>query len=335
MISIKKYMGGGNTRESIEAYERMAQLLLQAIGLHAVEGDRAEYDSFRTGIADLQASLVEDSSPTNVLVSTGTAVKSMQDYNRRASNFIRARGIELQSIVGMLTQAMSQISTGCDTSINRLQDLQKQIEQVSMVEDMRTLKARLSECLETIRTETVRQRDDSTRVVAELDHGMKEARKPKAPPLLVGEADPLTGILLRPQAEQAIRAACEDGAHAYAGLFLLDRVQAMSSRFGFALGDQVVLFFLQHLSQGLLAQDQLFRWGPGAFLAVLERKESASQVRNELGRFLARRIEQSFPVGDRSVVVPISSTWVLVPLFESTSSEAVHKLEVFASAATG
>ena len=330
MISIKKYMGGGGAKESIQAYERMAQLLLQAIGLHAVEGDRADYDSFRAAIADLQTNLAEDPSPSNVLVSTGTAVKAMQDYNRRTSNFIRAKGLELQSIVGMLTQAMSQISTGSDTSIHRLQDLQKQIEHVSMVEDMRTLKTRLSECLETIRTETVRQRDDSKRVVAELDQGLKKAREPKVIEP-AGEADPLTGIPLRADAEQAMRAACEDGAHVYAGLFMLDRIQAMSMRFGFALGDQVVLFFLQHLSQGLAGQDQLFRWGPGAFLALLERRDPPAQVRSELGKYLSRRLEQSFPVGGRSVVVPISSTWVLVPLFESTYSEVVHKLEVFAS----
>src|SRR5215211_5976234 len=111
MISIKKYIGGSsNNEESIAAYERMAQLLLQAIGLHAVEGDRTDYDGFRATIQELQTSLAQDASPSNILVSTGTAVKSMQDYNRRASNSIRARGIELQSIVGILTDAMSQIS---------------------------------------------------------------------------------------------------------------------------------------------------------------------------------------------------------------------------------
>src|SRR5262245_45210229 len=102
MMSIKRYLGSSD-KESIEAYERMAQLLLQAIGLHAVEGERADYDSFRAAIADLQKSLAEDGSPSNVLVSTGTAVKAMQEYNRRTSNFIRARGTELQGIVGMLT----------------------------------------------------------------------------------------------------------------------------------------------------------------------------------------------------------------------------------------
>jgi GGDEF domain-containing protein len=335
MISIKKFMGGSSdSKESIAAYERMAQLLLQAIGLHAVEGDRSDYDGFRAAVADLQTSLAEDPSPANILVSTGSAVKALQDYNRRTSNFIRARGIELQSIVGMLTQAMSQISTGSEVSIHRLHDLEKQIEHASMVEDMRTLKTRLSECLETIQTETVRQRDDSKRVVADLDQGLRKAQEPQIV-RPVGEADSLTGIPMRPQAEQAMRTACADGVHTYAALFLLDRIQAISSRFGFALGDQVILFFLQHLSQGLRADDQIFRWGPGAFLALLPRKEAAAQVRSELGKFLSRRMEQSFAVADRSVVVPIGSTWVVVPLFESGVNEVVHKLEVFASAATG
>ena len=203
-----------------------------------------------------------------------------------------------------------------------------------MVEDMRTLKARLSECLETIRTETVRQRTESKRVVSELDQGLKKAQEPVVIQP-VGEADSLTGIPTRPQGEQAIRSACLEGAHTYAALFTVDRIAAISSRFGFALGDQVVLFFLQHLSQGLHADDQIFRWGPGAFLALLQRKEPAAQVRSELGKFLARRMEQSFAVADRSVVVPIGSTWVVVPIFESSFTDVMSKLEVFASATSG
>src|SRR6266567_4309993 len=119
MISIKKFLSD-DSRETAEAYERMSLMLLQAIGLHAVEGDRADYDMLRCAIADLQKSLTEDPSPANILVTTGAAVKLMQNYNRRTSHILSARSLELQTMVGMLTGAISQIASTSQTSVSCL-----------------------------------------------------------------------------------------------------------------------------------------------------------------------------------------------------------------------
>src|SRR5258708_14399796 len=92
MISIKKYLST-DSRETSHAYERMSLMLLEAIGLHAVEGDRADYDVLRGAIADLQTGLTEDPSPANILVTTGAAVKAIQNYNRRTSQILGARSV--------------------------------------------------------------------------------------------------------------------------------------------------------------------------------------------------------------------------------------------------
>jgi GGDEF domain-containing protein len=333
MISIKKYLSGKYS-DSSGAFEQMAHLLLEAIGQSAVRCDRDDYDGFRSEIIAVGAKLKEDPSPANILVSTHGAIQALEEYNRRTSQIIRAKRTELQSIVGMLAQATAQISTGSETAITRLRDMQKQIEHASMLDDIRSLRSRLSECLDSIRSESVRHRDEAARVTAELDQGLRKTRETVAT-VERGEADRLTGIALRPRAEQAIQAACQAGEHCYAGLFILDRIQAISSRFGSALVDQVVLFFLQHLSQGLTSQDQIFRWGPDAFLALLERDDTAENVRREVGKVLSRPIEPTFTVSDHSVVVPIASIWVIVPVFNSTVTEVVHKLEVFTSGALG
>src|SRR5204862_3348618 len=106
-ISIKKFING--SPEVDDSYERVAHLLLQAIGLHAVQGSPTEYERFRATFDGLQAKLSETPAP-DPLVVTAEAIKSLQEYNQRASKFIRAQGVELQSMVGMLTQAMTQIS---------------------------------------------------------------------------------------------------------------------------------------------------------------------------------------------------------------------------------
>ena len=329
MISIKKYLST-DSREASDAYERMSLTLLQAIGLHAVEGERADYDWLRCAIADLQTRLTEDPSPANILVTTGAAVKAMQDYNRRTSHILSARSVELRSIVGMLTGAMSQISTTSQTSIARLQDLQRQIEQAVMLEDVRTVKLRLSECLESMRGETERQRNESVKVVHELKQGLHGIQAPKQAEAGAG-IDPLTGLPSRVEGEAAILAAGGPGLHAYAALFVLGRMQAIASRYGSELSDGVLMVLLQRLSLGLSPQDQFFRWGPDSFLAVLHRKESGDLLRREVTRLLSVRLEHSFEIASRSVTLPISPTWTIVPLFEFSQSEVLRKLDSFSA----
>ena len=327
MISIKKFLSSDD-RETAEAFERMARLLLQAIGLHAVEGDRVDLDSFQAAVTSVQTSLDQDPSPKNVLAATGSAVGALQNYNKRTSLFIRAKSVELQAIVGMLTQAMAQISNGSQNSISRLQELQKEIEHASMLGDVRALKTRLSDCLQSIRTEVTRQREESARSVADLGARMREARETK-PFQALENCDPATGLPRRADAEAAIAATCEDGSHSYAGLFVVERLPAIRTRFGPAMADQVLVAFLQRLSQVMGPTDQVFRWDESSFLALLDRSASADQVRKELGKILSQRMEHIVDIESRSVVLPVASTWLVTPLGESGYPEILRTLQTF------
>ena len=140
---------------------------------------------------------------------------------------------------------------------------------------------------------------------------------------------------MRLEAEAAIRLACEQQSHVYAGLFVLDRIQAINTRFGSALGNEVLMLFQKHLLRGLLAGDELFRWGPDSFLALLPRTESGELVRRELGRFLSSRLEATFEIGARSVTLPIASTWTVISLFESGYNQNLRKLDAFRAAIPG
>ena len=74
---------------------------------------------------------------------------------------------------------------------------------------------------------------------------------------------------------------------------------------------------------------KLFRWSEASFVALLERKEAGEQVRREIARLLSRRLEQTFEMVGRSVVLPITSTWTIVPLFESGYAQSLSKLDAF------
>ena len=246
------------------------------------------------------------------------------------SHIVVAKSTELQSMLGMLTAAVSQISGASQSSVARLQDLQRQIEHAVMLDDVRSLKLRLSECLESMWAETLRQRDESAKVVTGLKQGLHGIQAPKQAEAGPG-IDPLTGLPSRVEGEAAILAAGGPGLHAYAALFVLGRMQAIASRYGSELSDGVLMVLLQRLSLGLSPQDQFFRWSPDSFLAVMHRKESSDLLRRELSRLFSVRMEQTFEIASRTVTVPISPTWTIVPIFEVTPGEVLRKLDVFSA----
>ena len=64
---------------------------------------------------------------------------------------------------------------------------------------------------------------------------------------------------------------------------------------------------------------------------MLYRKESVELLRRELARLLSIRMEQTFEIASRTVTLPISPSWALVPLFESNQAEVLRKLDAFAA----
>jgi GGDEF domain-containing protein len=227
----------------------------------------------------------------------------------------------------LLTEILSQISSANQASLNRLQDLQEKIDRASLFEDLNSLKRNLTDCLDSMRGECCRRRDEADQAVARLKDGLQKT----SPQAEAPELDPLTGLPTRSEAETAIRTACAEVAHTYLGLFVLDRIQVISSRFGDQFADKIVIFFAQQLSSVLTGKDTLYRWGPTTFLALLDRREGPDHVRREMARTMTQRWDQTFEIGNRSVVLPVSSTWTIMALFEQSYAETLQKLEAFSA----
>jgi len=257
----------------------MVRLLVQGIELHAVKGDAVDYDKFRSDMRQVQESLAERPVPSEVLVMAGAVVKAMEEYNHRTSRFIHVQCGELQAMVAMLTKTMTALASGSETSVARLHSIEKQLHKATMIEDFQTARLRLAECLEGLRSEIVRQREESARTVAEMKTNLAKSQERLASSPVRGEserrADPVTGLAQRPDAEAALVEAAQENRRLYAVIFVIERLELINSRFGYAAGDQILVLFSQHLSQNLSRRDQLFRWSGPALLALLERDGGA------------------------------------------------------------
>ncbi|MGB9604406.1 MAG: diguanylate cyclase domain-containing protein [Bryobacteraceae bacterium] len=316
-ISLKRYLTGAD-QELADSLLRMTRLLLEAIRLHAVVGDPADYEKFQKDMGRLLAELEQEFSPQQVLVVAGAAAKTLADYNQRTTRFVRMQTAELHGMLAMLAETVASISAASERTVTRLQNVEKQLERATMLDDIRSLKARLSECLLAVREESQRQREEMARTISQLRSEIQRAQQRQASPAEAKPASPRDG-LGRAEAEEALARVLEEGSHAFVAVYVVARAELIRGRFGPNAAEQVVQFFRHHLAAGLLSSDKVFRWGPASFVVIMERRGSLDEVREEAERVASVRLEKTIQVGSRTALLPVTSRCAVIPVFQYPS----------------
>jgi len=308
VISLKKYIGSS---EAEQALMRVIQVLLQGIGMHAVEGDPEAYSEFRRNIDQVLAKVEEAAEPGDLAVYAGTVVKLLEDHSRRTSSDLKAKAVELQAMVRMLTATVGAISTAGDENVRQLRDIEQQVESASQIEDVRLIKAKLGDCLEQIRQEAERQKTETGRTVERLSQGLESAQAARPP---ADGTDRATGLPDRKEAEDALTKACRGQAGAYALAVQVDRIQIFNARFGYEVGDEILRYFAKFLRQQWPGKDLFFRWTDTTILALLFRPNRLERVRDEVSRVMEHKYEHTVQTASRTVLLPISLRWAVFPM---------------------
>jgi len=329
MISLKKYFSGQADGEA--DYRRIVGLFLQGIALHAVEGDKAEFEQFRADMDGCSATLSPETTTSELLVVVGGALRAMEDYNQRTSKFVRRQSTELQHMVSMLTEALITIGSSSEQSVSRLQDIEKSIEGTQAIQDIQILKLRLKECLEAVHLEAQRQKQDGQNTLVTLQRELESSRDPVSPVTIPSVIDAATGLPGKGEAERAIRSALVSPTNKFLVVAVCSRVQAVNARFGYAVGDRVLAALAEHFRKGLSARDLVYRWNGPTLVAVLERPERIDRVRSEIRNFADARLERTIEIGQRTVLIPISAAWVVFPI-EPPLDVFLKQVDIFTAA---
>ena len=331
MISLRSYLFRDMDEDTESTYRRMIGLFLQGIRLHAVEGDRGDYDGFREDIDKIEKSLLPETAMSELLLLVGGALRAMEDYNQRTSKFVRRQNSELQHMVSMLTETVITIGDSSQNSVNKLQDIEKGMERVREVEDIQVLKLRLGECLEAVRSEASRQKRDGQNALQTLRKELEESQERIGAFHLPPDLDLATGLRGKVEAEKAIEAALAAPAGKFLVIAVCSRVQAVNARFGYAVGDGVLSAFADHFKKGLLASDSLYRWQGPALVAVIELATRIDRVRTEIRQFADQKLEKTMEVGQRTVLIPITASWTVFPI-SPPRDILLKQVEAFAAA---
>jgi GGDEF domain-containing protein len=326
IVSIKSFLSRND--EGAE-YRRIIGLLLEGIALHAVEADRDDYDSFGMTIRDIEARLAKETSVSALFQVAGEVVKLLGEHNRHASAFFKKQGIELQQMVAMLTRAVMDIGASSEQSQVMLAEIETQIENARKVDNIQLLKTQLGECLVTVRREVSRQKTEESDTLRALRRQLGSSHASAEEGFV--ERDPVTGLPNSAEAEKAIRTCLSSPDNKYLAVAAVGRIQAINARFGYLVGDKILNVFKSSFEKTISGQDRLFRWRGPALVALLERNQTIEQVRSEIRRFADTKLEETLEVGTRSIMMPISATWTVIPV-APPSDGLMRKIEAFLSA---
>ena len=174
MVSIRKHLNAQQSRDELnEALLRFTVLVLESIRLHAITGDEADHERFQADILRLEETFASPPSPNEVLIAAGAISKTLDDYAHSSSRFLNQQKHELQTIVAALTHTLGTVAHASERTIGRLDDINKQLERADVIEDIRRLKARLTECLETVHEECLRQQTEAAQAMSQLQETVR------------------------------------------------------------------------------------------------------------------------------------------------------------------
>jgi GGDEF domain-containing protein len=308
MISIKRFM---NRSEEEAVIWQALYLLLEKIGSEAVLGDPTESGDFIKNLERARESVVDAATPETLMVCIGSAVQSMAAHKQRVSRFIERQRREIQTMVSMLTKTVAKLSGDNTRSAQSLREIGEKLESTVGLEDLQELKARLSDCLRDFHDETRKQKAETEEMITALQQAVDRSREGNERCL---DADPATGLLRQDAAEASMLKNLKAGTRSYIVTVVVNRMQSINARFGYQVGDQVLRTCSDSIEKQLVPGDQMFRWSGPAVVLVLQRTESLEMVRGHLKRILDARIEETFSLGTRAVLIPISTSWSAIKL---------------------
>jgi GGDEF domain-containing protein len=269
---------------------------MEGISRHSVRGDVEESRKFRSQMQHLLQYLDDDRLPHQLYDSAEQAVGLLKDHGHRTSKHLGQQGVELHAVIKMLLDTFRDLAIAGPEGMRQLQELGGTLASTSDGEKLAQCKVKLSECLGGIRQEAERFRKDAD---GRMIFG--DARK-----------DSLTGLESREVAEVALSKACAAETAGCAVIIIIDRIAVYNVRFGRAVGDKVLQFFVDYLVQSLPSEAAPFRWSGPAVLML--RPGTAEQASPIIRRVLEQRIEYEVELSARTILLTIAARWEVVPL---------------------
>jgi GGDEF domain-containing protein len=309
-----------NTKEA--ALRRMILLALESVETFTIPGDAIDYRQFRADIRHLSERFNRERDPEDTLILAGQFCSSMKDYFDRTSRFLSLQNTEYQKMVSLFTDTISSLNNSGQRTVEHLREIEQDIERATLIEDVRSLRVRLGECLSNIREEI----DHQENITAELGSQLAQEQQRSAEivvdsrPIVQTANDPVTGFPTEKGAESALASAIEDERDYFVVPIIAKGAEKIYAQLGSEVGDSCLYKFAEKLRVLTDRGDHVFRWRGVAFLAILKRPATTTEVRREVYNVINVQRDESIQIGGRTIWLPVSAAWDVIAVKPPLSS---------------
>jgi hypothetical protein len=323
MISIKRLLEGKNADRGQKnlpepPVRQMGSLLLDGMATHVVRGHETDLKVFRRTLTALERQINEPQSALGLLALSSDAVEALETYSRRTNAYVSEGNEQMSSMIAVLTETVVEMSDQTDASVARLQAIEKQVELASGLDDWRTLRANLENCLLALREAAAQQRSHAANIAQRLQQQIGKAQQRTAIELRrqsFSDAD----LDLMPEPSEDAKSVWTS----YVAVFKLQRAEHIASRFGEDVKNQMLSLIGTQLKTTLGPNDRLLRWKGTSFVLFLKTTDPPAKLRRQLSNAMAAIRQQYIDVGSKSALLSVAADWIMFPESQCPSLEAV------------
>ena len=195
--------------------------LLASVNTHALAPD--EHADLRERLLALSASL---SGAPDLSQPASSFDETMREFRERFEKSLRSQSQDMYKMLTMLNEALLLLASGSERTVGVLKQLEVSLDRASTIQEIATLKSKLTEVVHFLREESKREREESHASLSSMDEQLREVRE---------SAGWLRFDL--PGREEAVAAlrsltAAGSGSRHFAAVFVLDRLRMIAARYG-------------------------------------------------------------------------------------------------------
>lgn len=326
MASLKAYLNRSKDNTQLrQAFSLMCENL--ASGAAVAEADA--HAALAVDIHRLREYAEEDSSPDAVLVAAESVTQMVSAYNSEITLLLRRQQRELKNMVHMMAETVATIAGEATPMVTKLREISGALENARNIRDLDALKRTVGDSLQDFCDEALRQREQADRLIMtlrrEIELGPQEEGTPEPPDL-----DPVTGLPSKETCVKALHRPIPAHKRRYIVTLVVNNLEAINARFGYEIGNNVLCRFIDFVVQVMRAEDRVYRWSGPTLVTVIETAETLDQIRAYIGKILVPRLEETFRIEGRSVLIPVSAAWSVFRL-TTTVVQAERQIESFTS----
>lgn len=295
-------------RPLLDTSLHLRRLLQEVIAIRGRYEQDSNLEKVQRQAQDLFRRLEEAVSAIDLAIIASEGLEAVEQYRRQSTEYFSEQGAQLQSMLAMLTTTLADITGQSETSVARLLEIERRIEQASRLEDIRELRGSLEQCLSAVREAVIQQRSESGYAVERLRDHIRSVpqSRPEAPSV---EKD--NGCQGEPELAE------------YVAVLRLQRAEYILERFGVGARDQMLAQIAEGLKAACVSGDRMMRWKGASFVMFLKSTEGLLTVRRRIAAIVAKIGQRYVEIGKHSALLAVGMDWAAYPQSKYPSLDAV------------